>query len=289
MEAQLATSTTFACGQCGAELVIGSDVRTTICPYCDAPTIVERPASFQRPEPVFVVGFVLDQKAAVARVHDWLGSRSIFAPGGLRQAEIEKTRSVYLPAYLYGAVAHSSYYVEIGERYKKGDEKKTEWRNLSGSHSCYVTDRIVTASRGLGNDELEAVEPYDLRAIRRYTPAMISGWIAEEASIPVQECLQMAHKESLRHVRDQIAAFMPGDSYRHLRSNVQLENEHLDLLLLPVWVFSARYDEDKPPVRVVVNGQTGKAAGHVPVSLAKVLIALAFVLAVAALIAVVLS
>jgi hypothetical protein len=41
--------------------------------------------------------------------------------------------------------------------------------------------------------------------------------------------------------------------------------------LLPVWVFAIRYDERKPPIRILVNGQTGKVGGKIPTSWAKVL------------------
>lgn len=289
----------FGCGECGAELKVEAHIRTTVCPYCDAPSVVERPPSQGRPDPVFVVGFVVQQNHALDRVKTWLRSRSLFARSGLKKARLEKTRSVYLPAYLYGATAHASYTAQIGENYtvtetytdsqgrtRTRTRTKTEWRTLSGNYSSYVSDRIVTASRGLPNDELEAVEPFDLRAIRRYTPAMVSGWISEEPSLHQDQCFQMAHQEALDWVGGQLGSFMPGDSCRGLQMRTSLENEHIELVLLPLWVLSARYHPEKPPVRIVVNGQTGAVGGAVPYSWVK--ISIAVLLAVAAVVAVVL-
>jgi len=69
---------------------------------------------------------------------------------------------------------------------------KTEWRSLSGERAEYVTDRVVTASRGLPNRDLEAIEPFDLRALGRYEPALLSGWLAEEPSLSASACRRCA-------------------------------------------------------------------------------------------------
>ena len=50
----------------------------------------------------------------------------------------------------------------------------------------------------------------------------------------------------------------------------EFSEESADLTLLPVWVFAVRHAADKPPVRVLVNGQTGKVWGKVPTSWAKI-------------------
>ena len=50
-------------------------------------------------------------------------------------------------------------------------------------------------------------------------------------------------------------------------------------MLVPVWVFAVRYREDKPALRVVINGQTGSVFGKAPIAWWKVGIALALVAA----------
>ena len=66
---------------------------------------------------------------------------------------------------------------------------------------------------------------------------------------------------------------MPGDSHRDLQFETQLSREVIDLVLLPVWSFAVRYAEDRPPVQILVNGQTGRVGGKVPISAIKVTIA----------------
>jgi len=67
-----------------------------------------------------------------------------------------------------------------------------------------------------------------------------------------------------------LKAFMPGDSYRNLQHETDVSQEGIDLVLFPVWSFAVRYDESKPPLQILVNGQTGRVGGKVPISAVKV-------------------
>ena len=271
------------CESCSATISVDANAQTARCPYCDSPSIIEHKSQNERQDPHFVVGFVLDQAVAAKTVARWIKSRGIFTSGKFKKASVEKTRGVYLPAYIYGAIANSNYQADIGENYtvtetytttdsegktvtRTRTKTKTEYRDLSGMHSCYVLDVIVTASRGISNDELESIEPFDLRALRRYAPAMLAGWAAETPSMDTDDSMKFAHDESVEYIKQRLPDFMPGDSHSNLRFNTSLSAEVIDLVMLPIWIFAAHYDSRKPPVRVLVNGQTGKVSGKVPLS-----------------------
>jgi len=276
------TQIEVSCESCGAKIVLEPQQRTARCPYCDSPSVVDRQATTDRPDPVFVVGFAVDRKQATRRMRKWIGRKRL-APSRLKGKTADKVTGIYLPTYLYSASSATAYSATIGEDYyvtevsrdSKGRtrvrrKRKTEHRSLSGAHADYVGDVVVTSSQGIPNHELEAIEPFDLGGLRRYTPAMVSGWISEEPSLTREECLQLARSESTTAVGRLLHRFMPGDSHLDLRHTTTLHDESLDLALLPVWVFAIRYDESKPPIRILVNGQTGKAGGKIPTSWAKV-------------------
>ncbi len=267
----------LSCASCGANLVVEADRRTTRCPYCDAPSVVDRPETADRPDPTFAIGFSVDRHDAVRRLKAFLHGRR-WAPNALRTATAERVEGVYVPAYLYTASADSRYRAAIGEDYtvtethKKGVRRvrKTEYRPLEGSHRCYVDGLVVTASNGLANAELEAIEPYDPAGLRRFSPALVSGWIAEEPSLTREQSLEHARGEARDQVGRKLHAFMPGDSFHDLQATTTLEDEAMDLVLAPVWVCAVRWHAGRPPIRLLVNGQTGKVAGEVPVSWTKV-------------------
>lgn len=281
-------ATVLACQQCGAALAV-SGHRTASCPYCASPSVLERPASADRPNPTFVLTFAAGDDLPRRALGTWVRRQSIFADSALRRARVEDLQGIYVPGYLYSAVARSNYHAEIGENYTVTETytttvngksvtrtrtvTKTEWRSLSGQHCGYVTDVVVTASAGLPNAELEAVEPFDLRQIRRYDPALISGWIAEEPSRGRDDCLDLARREAVAREGARLGGFMPGDKHRDLTYQTTVEWETLDPVLVPVWVLAVRYRDDAPPLRIVVNGQTGEAAGKAPLSWWKITLA----------------
>ncbi len=269
----------LSCESCGAKLVVAATHRTARCPYCDSPSVVDRPVTPDRPDPVFAIGFSIDGNRARKNLRGYLNSHR-WAPAALRQATVERVEGIYLPAYLYSAIADSRYRALIGEDYTEMeyDAKrksmrrvtKTEYRELAGRHRCYVEDLFVTASEGIPNVELEGIEPFDLGGLRRYAPAVISGWISEEPSLSRDASFDLAREESRDAVLGRLRTFIPGDSHRQLQTATDLTDEAMDLVLLPVWVCAVRWRPDRPPIRLLVNGQTGEVAGDIPISWAKI-------------------
>lgn len=286
----------LSCQSCGAQLVVADTLRTATCPYCAAPSVVERPPTPDRPPPTFALGFVQTPQKARELARENLLRRSFWAPSSVRNASVEELRGIYVPAWLYSALAESDFSATIGEDYtetetytttengktvtKTRQVTRTEWRPLRGRHAEYIPDVLVTASSGLPNAELEHIEPFDLRALRRYDDALVAGWISEEPSLPQQQCQEQARAEVVEHLRKRLSSFMPGDSHRDLQYSTRFHQESLVVCLLPVWVLALRHDPKSPPLRFLVNGQTGKVYGRVPVSWVKVLIAVVLALLV---------
>lgn len=276
----------LSCQTCGAELLVAPELRTADCPYCNSPSVVERPPSADRPAPTFALGFEVPRDGAFARVAAWLSARSWFARSDFKRAALGDLRGVYLPAYLYSAAAASDFRAEIGEHYSEEEKveeveggkparrtrtvQKTEWRPLSGRCAEYVVDLLVTASRGLPNEELERIEPFDLRALCRYQPELVAGWVAEEPTLTPAQGLELGRREAMARVEAKLERFMPGDEHRGLEFETALSHEVVEPCLLPVWVAALRYHPKRPPARVLVNGQTGAVFGRVPISWPKV-------------------
>lgn len=280
----------IACQSCGAVLTLDSRVRSTTCPYCASPSIIQRPPTGDRPTPTFVIGFVIDHETAAGLVGDWISQSHWFARNDFRAATATLTHGIYLPAYLYGGIAKSNYTATIGENYTVTETytttdsqgrsvvrtrtvTKTEWRALRGRHDEYIVDVIVTASSGVSNEALQAIEPYGLRDLHAYDESFITGWLSEAPSRSQDQCYQFARGESLAHIASSLTNFMPGDGHQDLQHQTELHNEVIDLVMLPVWSYAVRYADDQPPVQILVNGQTGKVGGKVPISTNKIVFA----------------
>lgn len=291
----------LGCDTCGAVIEVVAHERGAVCPFCATATVVERAPLPDRPRPTFTIGFALGAEEAERRARRHL-ARQWLAPERVRRPAAIELRAVYLPAYLWSAAARSAYAVTIGEDYeieeevevevdvdvglpvapggdagarrterrterRKRTRTETEWHEVSAQHACWLRDVFATASRGVAPAELEAIQPFELRLMRRHQPQLVAGWPTEEPSLARAECEQLAWRAAEDHARARIARQLPGDRWRELRVATRLDEVTLDLVLLPVWLASV---PGAPGVRVLVNGQTGAAGGKVPVSRAKV-------------------
>ncbi len=264
------------CQDCGALLHLAPHQRTTTCFFCRSPSIVSRPGDPRRPTPRFALPFVLPPELAYARARRWQRSLNWFSSSELRHATITDLQPIYAPCFLYSAIAYSNYAVSIGEAY--GDKSgfltndNADWLPLQGLHAAFVRDVVVSASRGLSNAELSQLEPYDLRALHRYTPALISGWPAEDPSVEPELMWALARDEARQDIARRLHQFMPGDGYHGLQFQTELRHEVLEPVLLPLWVLPVRLSHSGRPVRLLVNGQTGKVYGPKRVSEVRVMV-----------------
>lgn len=292
----MTTGLEFRCEQCGATLHFPAGQRTQTCPWCASPHVVEGAlAGPAAAEPQFIIPHSQGEARARAELAAWQRSLGFFRHPGVRRARLEDFRGVYLPGLVYSAVARASYAASIAEEYYVTETytvtvngktqtrtrrvKKHEWIPLRGEFDAYVTDVVVSASKGLPNDELERVEPFDFRELRRYVPALVAGWPVEAPSSPLDTCLAAARQETGALVTRRLEGFMPGEMHADLKHQTRLEDETGALTLFPVWVLALRFAEDEPPLRVVINGQTGRVGARVPWSRPRIVAALLFALA----------
>lgn len=263
-----------ACGQCGAAV---TEVGT--CPYCASPLVVQNLGGV---DAMFVVPFAFDADQARAKLDRWLRTRLFIFD---KRVSLVELRGVYAPAYLYSAVARSTWSATIGESYEVEEKlyniegkaetrrhRRTEHRPLSGQHVGYVTDVLVSASATLPAGD------YDLRALRRWQPELVAGWCAEAFGKSRGACLAASHREALDQVAAKLRAFMPGDSHSDLEYRTRVEWESLDPLFVPVWVSALKHE--KRPVRIVINGQSGKMTGWLPIIWWRVAVAVAILVAI---------
>jgi DNA-directed RNA polymerase subunit RPC12/RpoP len=281
-EEQLRAQKHIRCENCGSEISTDPDQRSYTCLFCDSTYVVEfSPDQTGRQPPEFVIGFAVTPEQAHEQFREWLTTNSWFRPGDLKTARVEdKLRGLYLPFWAFSMLAESGWDASIGEYWYRTETytttvngktvtrtrrvRETEWWPLSGKHHRYYSGFLVSGSRGLPQSEAERIKPFYLQELKRYAPAYLAGWSAEEYSVEREKALDICQQEFYRQEKSNVAAFLPGDTYRDLAVDTQFSRVSSDLILLPIYILSYRY-RDKV-YRFLLNGQTGRAAGDKPVS-----------------------
>jgi hypothetical protein len=274
------TATIQHCTGCGARVVFEDAVLSGVCSYCDSPMVDEA-----RALPSFdgVVPFRVPQRGAMEQLRTYLDNRR-WAPATLRAVRLHERglRGMLVPFWVYEGVVRSEYRAKIGlhwhrtEKYKdqKGERRtrqvrETEWFRLRGSAARQVEDHVVSASVGLPEHEAVSLAPFDLGWVTSYDPRLLSGFEAELPTIEDSEAERTAvdelrAAEAARILRE----LLPGDVNHVDAIESRIEVASRRLVLLPVWVATHRHGD--VVLRLLVNGQTGKVIGRVPVSKAKV-------------------
>lgn len=290
----------FHCETCGANVSIEARELSYVCPFCDSTYVVEyAPDRRGRQLPEFVIAFRITPDEAMQRFRRWIKENSWYRPGDLHLSKIEdRLRGVYLPFWSFSMLAQSRWSASIGEYWYKTETyttfengksvtktrrvRKTEWWPLSGRHHKYYSGYMISASRGLKQEDADRIKPFSLLAAKRYQPYFLAGWAAEEYSVEIEEAKQICHQEFYRRERSNITGFLPGDTSRNLQVQTEFSHENSDLYMLPIYLLTYRYHDQI--YRFLVNGQTGRIAGDKPVSWTRIGIATAVGIAVVVLV-----
>jgi hypothetical protein len=298
---EVATRGGFKCENCGAEVRCEPGMRSTSCPFCAAPYVVELgPQATGKQAPEFVLGFAITPDRATLIYRQWIAARAWFRPKDLAMlAQSDAMKGIYLPFWSFSVRADSSWSASIGEHwqrtetYTERDDKgnvvtktrqvtETEWWPLSGGHHAFYSFYLVSASKGLPQEVSEWVQPYQLGALKRYTADYLAGWLCEDYSIERDAAYARTEDEFRAREVAAIRAFLPGDTSTVVQVDTTFSDATSDLILLPLYLLSYRYRGKL--YRTLINGQTGKVEGEKPVSVPRIILMVVGVLVVIALI-----
>ena len=279
------------CKQCGAVTVYDALETAAVCPFCGSTSVM--PAANENTiAPGAVCPFVITKDQAGESFTKWLKGK-LFAPRKAKQsARPESFTGVYLPYWTYDAQTTSNFTARAGYdrtvKDKDGNRKTvTDWRHVSGIYQEFFDDVTVMASKRQTDSGVRACEPFDFSKLVPYSPQVVAGFIAERYSIGLKEGWESAQKTIQSRLHSDISSYVRrhwnasrADSVRFstLYSNITYK-----YLLVPTWISSFKY-KDKV-YQFAVNGQTGKVGGKAPVSVWRVLIAIALGIALIALLA----
>jgi hypothetical protein len=298
VEAEVVEQKHFRCQNCGSEVAADLTTRSYTCPFCDSTYVTEySPEETGRQRPEFVIGFAVTLEQAQQKFQQWLRSNRWFRPGDLTSAQIEeKLRGIYMPFWSFSMLAQSKWSATIGEYWYRTETyttmqngkmvtktrrvRETEWWNLDGRHHEYYNGYLLSGSRGLSQADADRIKPFHLPALKRYKPFFLAGWLSEEYSIDRDMALERCKQYFYQREKENVAAFLPGDTHRGLNVQVWFSQANSDLILLPLYLLSYRY-RDKL-YRFMINGQTGQIAGDKPISKKRIAVAVVAGLALVA-------
>ena len=298
-EAEIEETRVVSCPNCGAQTEFNETVHAAECPFCATPVVTDT-GLHRHIKPKGLLPFGLDERAARAKMTDWLGSLW-FAPNGLQDyaRKGRQLSGIYVPYWTFDADTKSQYSGQRGTHYyetrtvtRKGKTEqvrvqKTRWHGVQGRVARFFDDVLVLGSQSLPKKYTDALEPWDLSAMEPYQPQYLAGFRAEGYQVELADAFKEARVHMDAIIRRDVKHDIGGDEQRVGSVDTAIGTLTFKHVLLPVWM--AAYKYRGRTFRFVVNGRTGRVQGERPYSKIKIAIAVICGLIVAGIVGIVIA
>ena len=273
------------CDGCGA--AVSYDVRAGApkCAFCGSQTRVEVPEDPIEQTELFLP-FTIDRAASEGAYRRWLGGLGWFRPRDLLAASsLESVKPLWWVGWVFNSDATVSWTADSNSGARRAD-----WAPHAGQTEIEYRNIVVSASRGLGDDETDhLVSSYNLQSARGEP---VGG--GEEAVIERFDVQRSSARQQVMAMIERVAEHrlkngrIPGSRFRNLHVSVLLRRLVRRRYAFPSYVLAYRYKSEL--YRIVLSGQDdARILGSAPYSAARILLAVCGgVLALAALLTAVL-
>lgn len=261
----------YVCNSCGAEIVADEQTSATFCCYCHNPVTLKGRLSGEF-KPNRVLPFSIDRNHAEQIFRDWCGKKK-FTPSDFNSNKtLERMTGLYVPFWL--ADCNTNAYMQgIGKKVKTWSDSNYHYTKTDEFN---VIREAKIKFKGIPNDGekkiddalMEAIEPFDYSKLQPFSMSYLSGFYADKYDVTKTEVFpkikQRVESGAMSILRDDAKGY----------TSLMVSNKKVDILrtnweytLMPVWFLNYKY-QDKF-YTFVVNGQSGKVAGILPLSKSK--------------------
>ena len=189
--------TIFTCPQCGGEILSTDNAAAGFCSFCGASTILYSRISHEK-RPNYIIPFQKTKeqcKEAYARRM----KHSIFAPKELRDLSyIDSFRGIYMPYWAFYISQKGSLSLNGKKTSRRGDYIITDHYALTGDLDAYYKGLSYDASSSFDDNISEELAPYNLKGMKAFTPAYLSGFYADTSDVDAKVYQAMPNTLHLR-------------------------------------------------------------------------------------------
>ena len=261
----------FSCPTCGAEIVCDANTMATECCYCGNPTMMPtRFTGMLRPD--FVIPFKKTKDQAVAALKNFYEGKRLLPDNFTAGNRIKEIQGLYVPFWLFDSTAngHIQYTATKVRRYTSGDDDVTETSYYKCLRSGTAEFEKIPADGSTKMDDtyMESIEPFDYSALQEFSSAYFTGYLADKYDVDAQTSAERANTRVESSMVKLFHRTMDEyDSYSVEAKSISKENGTVSYAMVPVWILTTKYEGK--PYTFMMNGQTGKLIGSLPIDKGK--------------------
>ena len=264
----------YSCDSCGGEIIVDETTSSTKCPYCGNNLVVSKQLSGDL-RPNFIIPFKNDKENVVADLRKYFRKKPLLPGSFSKENTIEEIKSLYVPFWLFDADVDGKvrFKGEITRTWSDSNYnyKETKYYSIVRG-GCIAFDHVpVDGSSKMEDKLMESIEPFNFNEAKDFNVAYLAGIAADrydiDKDVTFNRATQRFRDGTIQAFRDDVHGF---SNVTVEDSNIQLSNTVTNYVLYPVWLLSTKWRDKQ--YMFAVNGQTGKVAGNLPISVPKFLL-----------------
>jgi len=257
----------YSCPSCGAEVITDETTAATECFFCHSSVVLSDRLTGKF-SPDEVIPFTVQKERAIEGLMEWIKKKRFVPKAFTCERQLEKITGVYFPIWyvdceVEGAVDARGTKVRV---WQDSNFRYTETRFFKVSRNGEVGIKQIPkeALTKVESELYKSVLPFDESKAVPFTSAYLSGFQAEKRNVEKETLIKIVDDEAKHYAKQLLDETISG--YATItNSNYQMNLKNMDwkYTLLPVWVMT--YKDTKKTYYYVMNGQTGKINGKLPV------------------------
>ncbi len=256
----------YSCKSCGGEIIADETTAATSCPFCGNPVIVPSKLSGSL-KPDLVIPFKIDKKAAKEALLKHCKGKKLLPKVFKDENHIDEIKGIYVPFWLFDADANANIRYK-GTRVRVWSDSKytyteTSYYSIQRGGDIGFEYVPVDGSTKMADELMESIEPFNLKEAEDFGTAYLAGYLADKYDVDADKSIGRANERIKKSTEEAFASTVNGySSVITESSNVRLQNGKAKYALLPIWLLNTTWQGKK--YVFVMNGQTGKFAGDLP-------------------------
>ena len=261
----------YSCESCGGEIIVDETASSTCCPYCGNNILVSKQLSGDL-KPNLVIPFKQDKDNVLSSLKSFFKKKPLLPGSFSKDNVITEVKPLYVPFWLFDADVAGRVRFKGEKTHSWSDSKydyeETKYYSLVRDGEIAFDHVPVDGSKKMEDQLMESIEPYDFKEAVPFNAGYLAGYAADRYDVSKDETFNRAttrfREGTIQAFRSDIRGY---ENVNCVNSQIQLSNTNAQYALYPVWILNTKWKEK--PYRFAVNGQTGKIAGNLPVSVGK--------------------
>jgi len=264
-EAQLMKA--FTCSSCGAEIVTDENTIATECCYCGNPTML--PSRFDgNLKPDYILPFEKSKEDAIAAMKEYYKGKVLLPDAFTNENRLQEIQGLYVPFWLFdsGVEAVASFNATTSVAFDNGEALVTETSHYKCNRSGTAQFSMipVDGSSKMDDNYMDSIEPFDYSKLQPFTTAYMPGYLADKYDEDAEACAPRADARMAASMQKVMEEQVTGYETCTLEDcQVGKTEGKVRYCLAPVWILTTQYEGK--PYTFMMNGQTGKFIGSLPI------------------------